>query len=163
MTKKEFEIIYNEYYYLLFKVAYSYTLNRSDAEDIVQESFIKFFNVKKTINDKDKLKAYLVRIVVNKSIDFLRSNKNKISYNSEYVESISDDKNNGNDNLNILKNVLALKESYKTVILLHYYDNYSIKEIACILKISETNVKTRLSRARDMLREMIKKGEKDNG
>ena len=163
MTKEEFEIIYNEYYHLLFKVAYSYTLNRCDAEDIVQESFIKFFNVNKKIDDNDKLKSYLVRIVVNKSIDFIRHNKNKVSYDSEYVESLSDDKEKESDDSNILKFVLLLKDSYKTVILLHYYDNYSIKEIANILKISESNVKTRLSRAREKLKEMIKKGERNNG
>ena len=163
MTKEEFEIIYNKYYHLLFKVAYSYILNRCDAEDIVQESFIKFFNVNKKIDDNDKLKSYLVRIVVNKSIDFIRHNKNKVSYDSEYVESLSDDKEKESDDSNILKFVLLLKDSYKTVILLHYYDNYSIKEIANILKISESNVKTRLSRAREKLKEMIKKGGRNNG
>ena len=116
MTKDEFEIIYNEYYYLLFKVAYSYTLNRCHAEDIVQEAFIKFFNINKKIDDKDKLKAYLVRIAVNKSIDFIRHNKNKISYNSEYVESISDDREKESDDLNILKSVLSLKEGLSIIL-----------------------------------------------
>jgi len=74
----------------------------------------------------------------------------------EYVNSIPDTLNSDSSkNEEIYMCVCSLKSNYKTIIMLYYYDNYSIKEIASILKISESNVKVRLNRARTKLKEII--------
>lgn len=156
MTKEEFEIIYNEHYKLLYKVAYGYVLNKYDAEDIVQDSFVKFYRVHKTFTSSDSLKNYLIRITINQSIDYIRHNKRIVSVNQEDIESIPEEVSSKNEM--IWECVCSLKEKYRTVIILYYYDEYSIKEIAGILKISESSVKMRLSRARDFLKEKINKG-----
>lgn len=156
MTKEEFEIIYNEHYKLLYKVAYGYVLNQCDAEDIVQDAFVKFYRAHKTFTSSDSLKYYLIRITINRSIDYIRHNKKIVSVNREDIENLPDKGSNRNEM--IWEFVCSLKEKYRTVIILHYYDNYSIKEISSILMTSESNVKMRLSRARDFLKEKINKG-----
>ena len=156
MTKEEFEIIYNEHYKLLYKVAYGYVLNKCDSEDIVQDTFVKFYRAHKTFTSSDSLKYYLIRMTINQRIDYIRHNKKIVSVNQEDIESLPDEVSNKNEM--IWECVCSLKEKYRTVIILYYYDTYSIKEIASILKISESSVKMRLSRARSILKEKIDKG-----
>ena len=156
MTKEEFEIIYNEHYKLLYKVAYCYVLNKCDAEDIVQDTFVKFYRAHKTFQSSDSLKYYLIRMTINQSIDYIRRNKKIVSANQEDIESLPDEASTKSEK--IWECVCSLKEKYKTVIILYYYDTYSIKEIASILKISESSVKMRLSRARSLLKEKINEG-----
>lgn len=157
LTDKQFEEIYDQYFDELYVVAYSYTTNKFDAEDIVQEVFVKFYRARKTFADNKSIKYYLIRMTINRSIDYIRHIKNsKTLIADEYVNSFPDTLNSDSSkNEEIYMCVCSLKSDYKTIIMLYYYDNYSIKEIASILKISESNVKVRLNRARTKLKEII--------
>lgn len=163
LTDSEFARVFDQYFKELFNIAYGYTHDSFEAEDIVQEVFIKFYRAHKTFSDNSE-KYWLIRITINKSLDFLRKKKNtNILTNSEYIDSLPDTYINDDKNKDIYECVNLLSESYKTIIILHYFDNYSIKEITSILKISESNVTTRLNRAKNKLKEIIVKRRASDG
>lgn len=85
----------------------------------------------------------------------MRQKKREIIVDTEYVNNLQDKEEHDEKCLVMYDAVGSLKDIYKTVIILHYYDDYSIKDIASILKISENNVKVRLNRAREKLKQII--------
>ena len=85
----------------------------------------------------------------------MRQKKREIIVDTEYVNNLQDKEEHDEKSLVMYDAVGSLKDIYKTVIILHYYDDYSIKDIASILKISENNVKVRLNRAREKLKQII--------
>lgn len=164
MTDTDFSRAFNEYYSLLTRIAYSYTLDIFDAEDVVQEVFIKFYRAHKTFNNCNGEKYWLIRVTINQSLDCIKKRKNnKVLLDEEYINNLPDPSDADEKNEEIYECVCSLKDSYKTIIILYFYDNYSIKEIANILKVSESNVTTRLSRAKKKLKEIIIERRTNNG
>lgn len=156
LTNEEFEIKYNEYRQFLFNLAYSYTLNVMDSEDIIQDVFIKYYNNKNNFNDVNHEKNWLVRVTINSCINFLKHrNKKDLLISNDYINNLPDtsDADTKNEDLRTYVNMLDYK--YRTVIILFYYDNYSIKDISNILNISENSIKVRLNRARVKLKELV--------
>ncbi len=155
------EEIINEYFKLLFKISYNYTLDAFKAEDIVQEVFLKFYRARNTFNDDEHIKNWLIRVTKNLSLNAVKKKK-RILLNDEYINDLPDNSfsfKSVNDEMTAC--VMSLKDNYKDIILLYYYDDLSIKEIAQVLKITETNVQTRLDRARKKLKEIIEKRNED--
>lgn len=164
ITDADFSRVFNEYYSLLSRIAYSYTLNIFDAEDVVQEVFIKFYKAHKNFNNNLEEKYWFIRVTINQSLDCIKQRKNKeVLIDSEYINILSKTPGTGEKNEEIYECVCSLKDSYKTIIVLYFYDDYSIKEIAKILKISESNVTTRLNRAKKKLKEIIIERRANNG
>ena len=163
ITREEFDIKFEHYFKLMYKVAYGYTLNSNDAEDIVQESFYRFYRAHKTFEDDEQEKYYLIRIVINQSLDFIKNSKKLLLLGNEYIENLPDNLESENSFEEVSEGVYLLKDAYKNVIVLYYYEKYSVKEISSILKISENAVNTRLSRARVKLKETIEERRKQNG
>ena len=159
----EFESIINKYSKMIYKIAYSYTKNVYDSEDIVQDTFVKLYFCRKKFDTEDYLKYYLIRCAINRSLDYLRQKKHFIVNEELIKQSYIYQESKDNDETFIYDCILSLKKEYKNVIILFYYNKYGINEISNILKISEGNVKIRLNRARLKLREIIEKKEKKNG
>lgn len=154
MTKEEFEIKYNKYFDMLFRVAYRYVKNAYEAENIVQDVFIKLYLKNKQFKDESHEKYYLLRLVINRSIDYIRHNKSQnLSLDNEYVNNVPDNTNKQDED--IYNCVCLLGDNYKTIIILYYYENINLKEIASVLKISYGNAKVRLNRAREELKKII--------
>lgn len=162
-SDEAFESLINRYFKTLFKIAYNYVLNSNGAEDIVQEVFMKCYKVRNTFKDEEHLKYWLIRVTINQSINCIKHNKKETLLDFNHISNLPDIKENNNDTEDIYILLNQLKETYKTILLLYYYDNYSIKEIANILNISETNVTTRLERARIKLKTIINERENHNG
>lgn len=148
--------IFNLYKNDILRIAYSYTKNISEAEDITQNVFIKLYNHTEILCYLDQnIKKWLVKVTINECKTYLLSAwKRKIFYLTEKEENISLSPANSNDNL--LKEILKLPKKYRTVIFLYYYEDYKIKEIAELLNMSITNIQTILSRARKKLKKIIK-------
>ena len=145
---EEFSKIFYLYKDDIFRLAYSYTLNRSDAEDIVQNVFMKLYNNNKKI-DASYLKKWLVKVTVNESKNILRSNwfKNVFKDNEKvnnYSELYSD-----KDVLDMLRKI---PKPYRMVLHLYYFEGYSIKEISNLLHKNENTIKTHLRRAKKELK-----------
>ena len=155
LTDEQFEEIVNKFSKTLFNIAYNYTRDTYNSEDIVQETFFKLYRAHKDFKNDDHLKYWLIRVTINNSLDVIRKKQKEVLIDDEDVNNLPDNNGLATDKGLIFNCILELKESYKTIIILHYYDNYSIKEIASILKITETNALTRLNRARNKLKNII--------
>lgn len=133
----------------MLKTAYSLLKSTDDAEDAVQEAFIKLITKAPEFENEEHKKAWLLRVTVNISKNMLKSARRK---NLPLTEEIPFREKRDE----VLPYVLSLDEKYRVVIHLYYYENYSIKEIAEILSLPSATVGTRLSRARKMLGKLLK-------
>ena len=146
----EFEQIYKTYHKDVYRLAYSYVLNKQDAEDIMQKSFLKLYkNIKKVNNSSNDIKKWLFRITINDCKDLLRTFKFKtLSFvNEENI--INNEDYTKNDLIYFLKSIPL---NYRVPLFLHYYEGYNVKEIAKIMHKSESSIKMRLSRGREILK-----------
>ncbi|MEG0307314.1 MAG: sigma-70 family RNA polymerase sigma factor [Clostridium sp.] len=133
----------------LYKFAYVYVKNEGDAKDIVQETVYKAFANIRKLNDTEMFNSWITRILINTAMDYLKK-RNKFSYGSEselenypVKDEIHVDLYDAVDNLQGLD---------KTVIILKYFEDYKIKDIATILEISESKVKNHLHSGLNKLR-----------
>ena len=138
----------------LYAAAFNVCKNQMDAEDIVQEAFLQYYTSKKEFDDEQHIRAWLIRIVINKAkncnLTFWRRNKCSLE---DYMETLVFETPQSRE---LFGEVMKLPEKYRIVIHLFYYEDYSVREIADILKLSESNVKVRLTRGRTMLRNVLK-------
>ena len=161
MTEEQFELKYQMYSQDLFNVAYGYTRSIQDAEDTVQNVFIKLLQYEYSFRTNNDEKYWLIRVTINESINFVKSSyKKKIVLNEEIVRSTSDQTKENTDKEYLKYFVNELPDKYKSVVILFYFENLKTVEISELLKISEAAVRKRLERARDILK---KKMEAYNG
>lgn len=147
--EKEFDAKYNDYGKMLFKIAFLYVGNSADAEDILQDVFIKYLSGRYSFKDSDHEKAWFIRVTQNKALDFLKR-KGRKNISLDDIENFTYEKND--NSADILREILALPEKYKSSVILYYYNDYSVEEISKILKISKSAVKMRLKRSREILK-----------
>lgn len=147
--EKEFEAKYNDYGKMLFRIAFLYVGNSADAEDILQDIFIKYLSRGYSFKDSDHEKAWFIRVTQNKALDFLKR-KGRKNISLDDIENFTYEKND--NSADILREILALPEKYKSSVILYYYNDCSVEEISKILKISKSAVKMRLKRSREILK-----------
>lgn len=135
----------------LFRAAYTVLHSKSDAEDAVQDVFVKLIKKRPKFSDCEHEKAWLLRVTINTAKDMLRKRKRTLAKLTE-----SADEPYNSDKMELLDAVLSLDEKYSTVIHLYYYEEYSIAQISKMLNIPSATVGTRLSRARNLLRTKLK-------
>lgn len=153
MKKEDFSEKYHIYAGMLYKIALIYLGNIPDAEEILQEVFIKLCYHAPKFQNQEHEKAWLIRVTVNHCKNYLKTVWKK---RVEQREDLSEYSQQEQDR-ELLALVISLPEKYKAVIYLHYYENYKVSEIAGILKLSESAVKMRLQRGREMLRMELQK------
>lgn len=141
--------IVNAYGDMLYRVAYQYTRNRSEAEDITQDVFVAMLK-KMHFKSEEHLKAWLIRVVINKSINYLKSSRKKVLSLDENID--VEAKHSETDEIEELQ---ELPEFDRSVIYLYYYEGYSIKEIAKITGKSANSINIRLFRAREKLKTLL--------
>lgn len=138
----------------LFAVAFNVCKNAQDAEDIVQDTFIQYYTMKKEFENEQHIRAWLLRVAINKAKNANHTfwRRNKLSLD-DYMETLTFETPQSE---NLFETVMRLPEKYRIAIHLYYYEDYSVREIANILRLSESNVKVRLSRGRSLLKEVLK-------
>jgi len=141
----------------LYRIAYIYVKNEDDALEIVQETVYKaFVNIKK-LKQPEFFNTWITKIIVNASLDYIKKRNRLI-----YIEEDRDlDKNATEDieYIDLYKAVDSLEGLYKTVIILKYFEDLKIKDIAKVLEITESNVKNYIHKALNLLRVELKEGE----
>jgi RNA polymerase sigma factor (sigma-70 family) len=158
--EKGFELIYSKYVGRLKGVAYRYVSDEMKAEDILHDAFVKVYTKLNMYKQSGSLEAWLRRIVVNTAIDFYKKEKRTQSQLDDFNYSEWEDEENTLDDDYTLEElnyaIEKLPAGYKLVFNLYAIDNFSHKEIAETLSISEGTSKSQLHKAREFLKRELK-------
>lgn len=164
--KRAFLQLYNRYNSVMLGVCMRYARNNSEAEDILQEGFVKVFQNIESFGFKGSFEGWVKRIMINTALNHNRNNLKHYFHSDvdeieEYIVVDSDvviDKQEYPFNTEeLMKMIQALPPGYKTVFNLYVFEGYSHKEIADMLEISENTSKSQLSKARKYLKNKINK------
>ena len=138
----------------MYSVSFSILSNESDAADAISEALYRAYKNLDTLKNEYAFKPWILRIVRNCAVELVRSNKNLLSIDDVEVEESSGE-NDIVTALTLRKAVEQLKQPYKEVVVLYYYEDLSIAQISKITGASVVTAKQQLSRARTMLRDML--------
>lgn len=152
-TEEYIRRVVEEYSPMLLRLAMTRSLSTADAEDAVQEVYLRLLATKPRFRDGDHERAWLVRATIHRASDIRKAAANR-SLPLEEAEAVSAPE--ADNDSPILSAVQALPEKYSSVIHLYYYEGYTIKEIAKLLGLPAPTVGTRLSRGREKLRALLK-------
>jgi len=144
----EYAVKHKENFY---RLAYSYVKNADDALDIVQESVYKAISSMDSLKNPDYLKTWFYRIVVNTSLDFLRRQKRNVAVGEEILGSFDFGAVDSYGDFDLQRALDNLPEKYRTIVVLRYFEDLKIDEIAEILNENVNTVKTRLYKSLEIL------------
>ncbi|GAA4282336.1 RNA polymerase sigma factor [Gaetbulibacter aestuarii] len=160
--------LYNQYCDGMYIVAKRFVKDAAEAEDVVQEAFIKAFTKLHQYKAEVTFGAWLKRIVVNKSIDFLKAKKQRfVDLEDVHLKAVDTDTQDNwmvEDHLtleDVKEAIEALPDKYQYVVMLYLIEGYDHQEISEILNISEVASRTQLSRGKVKLQDLLKS--KKNG
>ncbi len=158
--KPHIDTVIEQYKNNLFTVAFNICKNTQDAEEVVQDTFIQYWRQKKDFESEQHLRAWLFRVAINQSKNKVNTFFRKATVPLEdYMETLPFETK---DSSELFEAVMNLPAKYRIVIHLFYYEEYSVNEIANILRLTPGNVKTRLSRGRMSLRNTLKEAWEDD-
>ena len=171
MTDKELEQIYNEAYKAVYWTAFSLLKNEADAEDIVQDTFVTLIESYDSIKDKSKVTSWLKKTAANKCLDRLKLAKTD-NMDEEFFDSVEavpedflpDSIVESEAARKVVVDIInnSLSDDIRRTLILFYFDDMSIKEIAVALGVPEGTVSRRLNFARNKIKKEVEKYEKDN-
>ena len=140
----------------MYSLAFSIVKNNADAAEVISESILRAYKNIQTLKKADSFKPWILRIIHNTAVEMMRKNSKIIPM--EETPDIPDDspENDITIRLSVREAVNSLKQPYRTVVVLFYYENLSVSKIAQITSTNMPAVKKQLSRARKMLREILK-------
>src|SRR3954465_13951370 len=142
----------------MFSICLRYAKNQMDAEDILQDAFVKLFSNLYKFRGEGSFEGWVRRIFVNTAIEHLRRNNLKFSECDGFENVIADKHENALEGLyqkDLIKTSMKLSEGYRTVFNLYAVEGYSHKEIAAKLGITESTSKSQFSRAKAILRDVL--------
>ena len=140
------ETVIRTYGNTLYRLCFVMLGNESDAEDAVQEAFIKYLQKAPQFENPDHEKAWLITVATNQCRDILRFRKRHPQIDSEYLQELS-----------ILEALMTLPEKFRIVLTLYYVEEYRVDEIAKIIGKTPSAVKMRLQKGRKLLEELYRK------
>ena len=151
-VNEQAERMLTDYGNAILRLAYSYLHNMDDAEEVLQDTLIRFLKTAPVLESKEHEKAWLLRVAANLS-------KNRIKYNAlrktdELMEELAADEQN--DLAFLWEAVKDLPEKYREVIHLFYHEGYQTAQIAKILNMKEATVRSHLARGREKLKAVLK-------
>lgn len=170
MDKSLFNQIYKDYSGMVYNLSLSYLQNVEEAEEVMQDVFLKVYEKHDTFKGKSSLKTWIYRITINKNLDFIKSKKRAKRFG--FLSSISGDSKNQEIplvNFNhpgveledkeavriLFQKINTLPHKQKTALILKYVDGFSQKEIAKTMDLSEKAVESLLSRAKKGLKSKL--------
>lgn len=139
----------------LYRIAFSYSKNEEAALDIVQEAITKALKNINKLREESYIKTWFYRILINEALQYIRKNKRILTCELEAIENKVDCNADLAEGLDIYKYVQNLNEKLKTVIILRFFEDMKIREIARITKTNESTVKSRLYKGLKELKRLI--------
>jgi RNA polymerase sigma factor (sigma-70 family) len=153
------EALYNRFAPKMYAVCLRYSNNADDAQDLLQEGFVKIFKNLDRFRAEGSFEGWVRRVFVNTSIEHYRRKVNLVSASDREEAYIEDHSSNALDKLaekDIIKLVQELSPGYRAVFNMYAIEGYSHKEIGTILGISEGTSKSQLARAKGILQKKVK-------
>ena len=155
ISNDEFNKKYYLYKPMIYNISYTYVHNVYDADDIVQDVFIKYLNSNQEFPSEENEKYWLIRVTINTCKSFVTNGwKKKVELSNEKIDRYQ--KEDSKENNQLLEIVCSLPQKYKEIIILYYFEELPINDISKVLKITISSVKKRLERARKIIRERNK-------
>ena len=155
MNAQEFNLVYERYRDLLYRIGYTYLKNEHDVADLLQEVFVKRLYHAPSFQSEEHEKRWMIRVTVNLAKNQRKSFWSKnVTKMAEMLE--SPECNNwqmSERQKDLLAAVVSLPEKQRIALYLHYFEGYTCKEIADILHCTESAIKMRLKKGRMMLRD----------
>lgn len=162
LNEEQLKQVMNHHGEYLIRLAYLYVKDWQAAEDIMQEVFLAYYRNSDQFEQRSSLKTYLSKMTINRCHDYLRSWKNRRSFFSESIDHLMSRFKTPEEafeqrigQANLTGKVLELPIKYREVILLFYYQEFTSKEISELLECPENTVKTRLKRAKALLKDKV--------
>lgn len=166
--KKEYSLVYkaihgdsnaygeliNQYNPYFYKIAFLYVRNEDAAVEIVQDSVYQGFLKIKTLRNPELFSTWMTRIIMNKAVRYIKENKKMVECDENFCEDSRPE--HLEEKLDLMNAVNRLPKKYKNVIIQKYFLDMSVDEIAKNQMIPENTVKTNLSRARAILKRILK-------
>ncbi|WP_174734964.1 sigma-70 family RNA polymerase sigma factor [Mesobacillus harenae] len=156
---KAFLKLFQKYEVDIYRMAYVYVKNESDALDVVQEVAYKAFKKIDTLKNPDFFKSWLLRIAITCSIDVIRKNKQVVHLKPEYNEMIGLEDDDIPLSITLQELLEQLNEHERSIVMLKFYEGYSFKEIAELVNMPLGSVKSVLYRALAKLRKECKEAD----
>lgn len=150
-TDDQIQDVLTRYSNMVYRLALSRTKNISDAEDILQEVFLRLVNKNPKFESEGHRKAWLIKVTINCSSKLLTS-----AWFRKTVPLDEELKFETKDKSDVYYAVLELPMKYRTVIHLFYYEDMSIAQISAVLDVKESTIKSQLLRARQLLKVKLK-------
>ena len=148
------EAIVRTYADMVYKIAYRYVANPTDADDVFSETLLAYFKKERTFEEEEHRKAWLIRVTINCAKDLLRGKTPWEELNEEIAEDNTFSLDS-EEQLDLRAAIQQLRLEYREVICLHYLEGLSIQDISAILGRNENTVKTHLARGREKLRKFL--------
>lgn len=153
MERKQMEALILDEYSAMYRLAFTYVKNEADAMDVVQDSVVKAMTRCGDIRKKAAAKSWLLSTVAHCALDLLRQNKRRTD--AEIPERGEDDRYS---NIDLEQAMRLLKENEYLILVLHYFEDQTLREIADALDMRESTVKSTLYRALKKLRVHMEEG-----
>ena len=147
MTAAEFSEQVLKIESMLYRVAYGLLLNRTDCADAVQEALLRAWEKRRTLKDESLFRTWLVRILINECYTLLRRRKRAIP-----LDEIPEPAAPPDANRELHDAIARLDKTFRLPVVLHYMEGYSVSEVASMLHLPVGTIKTRLFKARKLLR-----------
>ena len=151
---ENFPLLVHRYQDTIFRLAYSYTKNHFDADDVTQNVLLQLYKSQKAFESEAHLKNWLMCVTVNQCKNLFRAPWRKHENLEDYANTVVFQEDDAKD---LFRTVMALDKKYRVTLLLHYYEGYTIREIAEIMNVPEKTVSTRLIRGRKLLKDLLTK------
>lgn len=155
MDRAEFSRYAEAYKDTVYRVALNYLGCTADAEDIVQEVLLRLYTCSRRFDGEAHVKHWLIRVTLNLCSNAVRARRHYDARPLEELPCAAPFQTE--EQLALYQAVMALPEKYRTVLYLFYYEDYSVREIARILRIKDSAVTTQMTRARAQLKASLTK------
>ncbi len=148
-NEEMFQRVYDQYADDIYRLCYSYMKNKMDAEDVLQETFLKYFRSRKMWESMEHSKAWLIVTASNQCKNMLKHWSRKNRDLDSCPEIAGEEKSEVDETWEL---VMGLPEKYKTIVYLYYYEGYDSREIGKIIHKPDSTVRTWLQQARKLLK-----------
>lgn len=151
---EEVEFIVDQYGDMLYRLCLVRLANEADAEDAVQDTYLKYIKKRPKFDSEEHRKAWLIRVAINLCRDIQRQKRARLSEDIESMAQICTDENE--DGSEVIRTLMLLPEKYSSVMMFHFVEGQDYKTIAKVIGRSESAVKMRIKKGRELFIKIYK-------